>query len=91
MKHAVPIMIAFAPAFATCAFAQGTSPDSFNLQEKTYNDIGSSIQNRQNNLHQLQQNQFETNHMRGQMERLRNTPSAPEPVIPLKPATPPKY
>jgi hypothetical protein len=79
MKYLLLIIMA-----ATPALALSSSSDSPNRLERTYNDIGSSIQRQQNNSQQLQQNQFEMNQMRGQIERQRNTPPPPEPVMPPK-------
>jgi len=67
-------------AAASPALAQGTG-----RSEQQVNQINRSIEIRQQNLQNSQQNQFETNQLRGEIQRQNSiAPPPPPPVVPVR-------
>jgi hypothetical protein len=66
-------------ASASSALAQATGPS-----EQQVNQINRSIETRQQNLQNSQQNQFENNQLRGEIQRQNSIPPPPPPVVPVR-------
>ena len=66
-------------ASASSALAQGTG-----RSEQQVNQINRSIETRQQNLQNSQQNQFENNQLRGEIQRQNSIPPPPPPVVPVR-------
>ena len=66
-------------AGASAALAQGTG-----RSEQQVKQINRSIETRQQNLQASQQNQFENNQLRGEIQRQNSIPPPPPPVVPVR-------